>query len=131
MLTNLPTSDLPEESALRIYFTAWDHVISIISEMRETETLSFAVHRGRMKPDDGNEREVATFVSGSQHDLQLAYTLIQQSQELGLKARICAVSPFLLLLGSDVRAWPAVDADFGRFRTLDASDLIKGIITFT
>jgi hypothetical protein len=32
------------------------------------------------------------FLTRAQPDLQLAYTLIQQSQEIALKAKICAVS---------------------------------------
>jgi hypothetical protein len=48
----------------------------------------------------------------------------QQSHELGLKAKICAVNPFLLFLGSDVRSWAKGNADFSESRTLDAIDLI-------
>jgi hypothetical protein len=125
MLTNLPTPDGMEQSALRLYFTAWDHVFRIIDEMATDEMLSFSVKNGRTKPDDGSADLVDEFITLAQPDLQLAYTLIQQSQEIGLKARICAVSPFLLLLGSDVRTWPSSDADFTQFRTLDASDLVK------
>jgi hypothetical protein len=42
-----------------------------------------------------------------------------------LKAKIGSISPFLLLLGSDIRTWPSPDSDFTRFRTLDSSDLVK------
>jgi hypothetical protein len=114
-----------EENALRLYFTAWCHIFDIINEMRETETLSFTVNKGRTKPDESNSDDVNAFITLAQPDLQLSYTLIQQSQEIGLKAKVCAVSPFLLLLGSDVRAWPGSNADFAGFRTLDASDLVK------
>jgi hypothetical protein len=35
------------------------------------------------------------------------------------------VSPFLLLLGADVKAWAKPNADFTDFRTLDAIDLVR------
>src|SRR5215469_15385811 len=129
MLKNVPTPDGMEQAALRLYFTAWDHVSGIISEMSQidTETLSLQ--------DDGSiihvrdDSDITEFITRAQPDLQLAYTLIQQSQEIALKAKICAMSPFLLLLGSDVRTWPKTDADFAQFRTIDASDLIKVVNT--
>jgi hypothetical protein len=124
MLTNVPTAEEMEQNALRIYFTAWEHVIKIIDEMLDNEVLSFSVSQGKMKPDQDNAQDIDEYIARSQSDLQIAYTLIQQSQEIALKAKICEVSPFLLLLGTDVRTWPA-SADFTRFRTLDAVDLVR------
>jgi len=125
MLTNIPTADSIAQNALRLYFTAWDQVLGILEEMRQTDVLDFAVKNGRMRPNEGNEQEVNDFIGSSQHDLQVAYTLIQQNQEIGLKAKIGSISPFLLLLGSGIRTWPSPDSDFTRFRTLDSSDLVK------
>jgi hypothetical protein len=125
MLTNIPTADGMEQIALRLYFTAWNHVITIIGEMLETDVLSFSVAHGHIKPDGDNIEDIDEYITRAQSDLQIAYTLIQQSQEISLKAKICEISPFLLLLGTDVRTWPSSDADFTRFRTLDAADLVK------
>jgi len=50
--------------------------------------------------------------------------LISQSDELALKAKVVEVSPFLLLLKSDVKFSTAPsDIDFSDFRTLDAVEL--------
>ena len=116
MLKNIPTSDSMEQVSLRLYFTAWVHVNDILVDLLHVEA-----------GDD--TRETEEFLARAQPDLQLSYTLIQQSQEIALKAKICAVSPFLLLLGSDVRTWRKSDADFAQFRTLDASDLVKVVNT--
>jgi hypothetical protein len=140
MLKNIPTSDSMEQVSLRLYFTAWGHVTQVISEMIQIETEDakleqmeeqmeqeyLAFHGTPISPE---RIDKDAFVTRAQPDLQLAYTLIQQSQEIALKAKICAVSPFLLLLGSDVRTWPKDDADFTQFRTIDASDLIKVVNT--
>lgn len=140
MLKNIPTSSNTEEVSLRLYFTALDQIVRIMGEIRNIEcnntdllddTPQFFYESGEpiiTNPDpwliDKDE-----FLGLAQPDLQLAYMLIQQSQEIALKAMICAVSPFLLLLGSDVRTWPKSDADFSQFRTLDASDLVKVVNT--
>ena len=49
--------------------------------------------------------------------------------ELALKAKICAVSPYLLLLRSEPKFSAKVrDIDFSEFRTLDAVDLPPVIV---
>jgi hypothetical protein len=111
MLKNIPTSDSLEQVSLRLYFTAWAHVYDILVDSLHFEAGDYT-------------REKDEFLARAQPDLQLSYTLIQQSQEIALKAKICAVSPFLLL---DGRHWPKPDADFAECRTLDASDLVKVI----
>lgn len=137
MLKNIPTPDSMEQVSLRLYFTAWEQIVQIIAEISEIENEE---EKDKSEPPkymyDGTPIQPSPwladkqqFIARAQPDLQLAYTLIQQSQEIALKARICAVSPFLLLLGSDVRTWPKHDADFTLFRTLDASDLIKVVDT--
>src|ERR1700730_15019831 len=111
MLKNIPPSDSLEQISLRIYFAAWIHVYDIRVDFLHAEA-----------GDDTREKD--EFLARAQPDLQLSYTLIQQSQEIALKAKICAVSLFLLL---DGRHWPKPDADFAECRTLDASDLVKVI----
>jgi hypothetical protein len=51
MLTNIPTADSIAQNALRLYFTAWDQVLGILEEMRQTDVLDFAVKNGRMRPN--------------------------------------------------------------------------------
>jgi hypothetical protein len=62
MLTNIPTADSIAQNALRLYFTAWDQVLGILEEMRQTDVLDFAVKNGRMRPNEGNEQEVNDFI---------------------------------------------------------------------
>jgi hypothetical protein len=125
MLRNIPTPDGMEQAALRLYFTALEHVSGIISEMSEIDSETLSLQDDGSITRSRDDSAITEFVTLAQPDLQLAYTLIQQSQEISLKAKICSVSPFLLLLGSDVRTWPKSDADFAQFRTIDASDLAK------
>jgi len=60
--------------------------------------------------------------------LNNAVSLLQQSIELFLKARIAKVSPFLLIV-SDPQSWPKANGsgniDFSDFRTIDAVHLMK------
>jgi hypothetical protein len=75
--------------------------------------------------DDGSAQR--DYHAASQRSLANALAIIQQAQELGLKSRIAAVSPYLLIAG-DPRGWPknsAGDLSFSEFRTIDASDLIR------
>jgi hypothetical protein len=116
MLKNIPTYDSMEEDSLRLYFTAWVHVCDTLIDLRHVEA-----------GDDPNEKD--EFLERAQPDLQRSYTLIQQSQEIALKAKICAVSPFLLFLASDFRNWPKSDADCAQLRTLDASHLVRVVNT--
>jgi hypothetical protein len=45
MLKNIPTPDSLEQVSLRLYFTALDHVATIISEMIQIETENDEVHK--------------------------------------------------------------------------------------
>ncbi len=97
-------------------------------------TLTFDEHfpQGEAEPDgtDYWADERKKYLKQAQPDLQSVCAIIQQSNELALKARICAVSPFLLLVGSDYRfsAIPK-NVDFAEFRTIDAVELPKAVNT--
>jgi hypothetical protein len=131
MITNVPDASTMEQTALRLYFSAWDEVVKVVEDLFEWPPSYLHESAGRASSAEHatvvrkSQAEVVQLVADAQSDLQLAYTLIQQSQEIGLKAKICAVHPFLLLLGSDVRSWARRNADFSEFRTLDASDLVR------
>lgn len=74
------------------------------------------------------EEAAADYWSKAQPALANAFGLIQQAMEMALKARIAAVSPYLLI-SRDPKDWPkGVDkgpVPFSEFRTLDAADLVK------
>ena len=71
------------------------------------------------------------YLDACQPELQSICTIVQQSNELALKAKLCAVSPFLLLLKTDPRlSNSGTDVDFSELRTLDAIDLPGAVNTF-
>ena len=76
----------------------------------------------------GWEEEQREFWAAAQRPMASALALVEQGTQLLLKARIAAVSPFLLIAG-DVRYWPRrvdeEDTPFAAFRTLDAQELIR------
>jgi hypothetical protein len=123
MIVNIPQAEDLRSVSLRLYFKAWDEIRTIVTEWEQY---------GEIFPDlTDNENtklnEVWTdYVGRAQSDLQGIYTLIQQRQEIGVKALICEVSPFLLLKRTEVRASEG-DAtwDFTDFPTLDAAELIR------
>lgn len=126
MITNVPTSDELNRSALRHYFSAWIQLLTIATDFDQV----FANDDDAPHPIDWSpERE--SYLKGSQADLQTCCTLIQQSNELALKSRITDVSPYLLLFRNDRRlSQQPEQIDFADLRTLDASDLPRAVNAF-
>lgn len=125
MITNIPTSDSLDDVALRLYFSAWGHLITILRD------FDLAFEPGHDPSVSGWNEERAEYLAACQPELQSVCTLIQQSNELALKARICKVSPFLLLLRSDGKLSTITkNVDFSEFRTLDAVELPAAVNTF-
>ncbi|GJD76522.1 hypothetical protein [Methylobacterium goesingense] len=125
MIKNIPAADAMEESALQLYFLAWHQIMQVLDDLRSSELFQFEIKDGQTISSGPMSDEFNEFIERSQPELRLGYTLVQQSQEIGLKSKICAISPFLLLSGTDVRHWAREDADFTDLRTLDASDLVR------
>src|SRR6266849_4499472 len=117
MIVDIPTPEELARSSLDLLNMAWDSACEIIAGLENSQVKEW--------DDDGSaQRE---YHAASQPSLANALMVIQQAQELGLKARIAAVSPYLLIAG-DPRGWPkgsANDVSFSEFRTIDASDLIR------
>lgn len=118
MIVNVPTSQDLDDVALRLHFSAWSSVIRIRSDFDQ-------VYIPGEDPSDGQwQKEWSEYIEGYQPEMQAVGSVIQQSNELALKAKICAVSPFLLLVNSNPKfSTTARDIDFSEFRTLDAVDL--------
>ncbi|MBR1165878.1 hypothetical protein [Bradyrhizobium liaoningense] len=125
MIKNIPTADELLLVSLRLYFKAWGDLASIITEWAEygewaTKTL---------EEDEAADVQAGwqKYIGAAQSDLQSIFTLIQQSQEIGLKARICEVSPYLLLKRIDIKPSDGENGvwDFTDFPTLDASELVR------
>ena len=72
--------------------------------------------------------ELTDYLRSRRLHLNNAISLLQQSLEIFLKAKIAEVSPFLLIAGES-SSWPSPDSkgnvDFSNFRTLDAIHLCK------
>lgn len=120
VIQNVPTSDNLNRAALRLYFTAWTSLIAIATDFDE------------VYPDEGDwTEEKANYLKGCQSDMQSCCTLMQQSNELALKARVAEVSPYLLLFRNDrkLSLKPEI-LDFSDLRTLDANDLPGAVNSF-
>lgn len=141
MIENIPTADELLTVSLRLYFKAWSEVTTIVTEWKRYSGLAtpdWSPERGffYLDADDGSGDLTTTewrdYIEAAQSDLQGIYTLIQQSQEIGLKARICAISPYLLLKRTDVKAADpnTYTWDFTDFPTIDASELVRVHNTF-
>lgn len=118
MIVDIPTSEELARSSTDLLNLAWDIGLEIVSTLKNSDVEDW--------DDDGTARQ--DYHSASQASLGNALAIIQQAQELGLKARIAKVSPYLLIAG-DPRGWPKGcqknDIGFGDFRTIDASDLLR------
>lgn len=141
MIENVPTADALRTVSLRLYFKAWAEVTQIVTEWSAYSGLEmpdWSPDRGQFYVDARSDEETETsiewreYIEAAQSDLQGIYTLVQQSQEIGLKARICEVSPYLLLKRTDIKpADPATNMwDFTDFPTIDAVELVRVHNTF-
>jgi hypothetical protein len=128
MILNVPSAEDLNVVARRLYFSAWTQLIEIQSDL-----IGYINHVSEYSDDRSEiENETKSYLSRSQPDLQSLFVLVQQSNELALKARICEVSPYLLLLKNEgrLKTEPA-DTDFSEFRTLDATDLPGAVNSFS
>lgn len=124
MISNIPTPDELENIALRLHFSAWAALLSVITDFDQV----FEPAEG--DPDYWRD-EKAGYIDACQPELQSICAVIQQSNEMALKARICAVSPYLLLLNTANKfSTTPKSVDFYSLRTLDAVDLPSTANTF-
>jgi hypothetical protein len=130
MIVNLPTSEAMNTTALKLYFRAWHGIVGVLHDFDQ-------VYHGEVKdwiePSDGNYAdERADYIENAQEELHAILSIVQQANELALKSRIAAVSPYLLLLNNHL-VFSAIgsDTEFASLRTLDAVDLPKAVNTLT
>ena len=130
MIVNLPTADALNATALKLYFRAWHGIVHILLDFDEMYPNSIDDWIDPL--DDTYKNERAEYLEVAQEDLHAFASIAQQANELALKARIATVSPYLLLLNSDVKLSGTADAiEFATLRTLDAVDLPKAVNTLT
>lgn len=138
MIINVPTADDLRTISLRLYFKAWAEIVEIVSEWYEYSGLlnlpKWLPEEGRYDdaPEVDEDKAWQAYLDAAQSDFQGVYTMVQQSQEIGLKALVCEVSPFLLLKRHEAKAVDAATHtyDFTDFQTVDAADLIRVCNTF-
>lgn len=117
MVVDVPTYADFEQESLGSLNLAFDIAYELMSQVEEAEMDTW--------DDDGSITD--EYWRSAQRPLGNALTLIQQSHELGLKGKIVAFSPYILI-AQDVRQWPTAaqgGVPFSKFRTLDAVDLPK------
>ncbi|WP_299655355.1 hypothetical protein [uncultured Jannaschia sp.] len=118
MITNIPSSQDLTRSALTSFFAAWHSLIQLFHDFNRTYDLD----------DPQWAEELQDYYEHCQAELETIYALAAQASELALKARICDVSPYLLLLGNGTSFGEATgDTDFSELRTIDAVDLPNAV----
>ncbi len=130
MIVNLPTADALNSTAVKLYFRAWHGIILMLSAFDDHYPGSIS---DWVEPEEDSwADERADYLEAAQEDLHAYLSMVQQSNELALKARIAGVSPYLLLLNNEV-AFNSTgnDTEFASLRTLDAVDLPKAINSLT
>lgn len=114
MIKNVPASEDLRIISLRLFFNAWSSVSSIVTDY--VSIVGTALNA-----------EWEAYAEASQNELQGTYTLILQSQEIGLKAKIAEVSPYLLLKRLEAKpiGKGGFEYDFSDFPTIDAGELVR------
>jgi hypothetical protein len=127
MIINIPMWDDLDDMARRLFFKVWFDLEDMLWDFEQTfqtnEETEIDSYAAEAWPE---------YLATCRPDLQMAAALLQQSLELALKARICKVSPFLLILRSDAK-FPSTpgDMDFATLKTLDAIELPNAVNTLT
>ncbi|MDP3750095.1 MAG: hypothetical protein Q8Q88_23975 [Phenylobacterium sp.] len=113
MITEIPTAKEFHDAGVNLLYLAWDIAMDLL---RGSD--------GKYTGAELDEAMLEEYWQKSQIALGNALSLIQQSMELGIKGRITAISPFILI-STEHSKWPTIDASFSDFRTIDAVDLTK------
>ena len=115
----------------RLDESRWDSAIDEARQFQDAEFLYEDIEKEHGA--DVAKAAIEKHWRAKQLLLNNAFSLLQQSLEIALKAKIAEVSPFLLIAG-DPRTWPkAKDGtnviDFSNFRTIDAVQLCGAVNT--
>jgi hypothetical protein len=118
MITDIPTPQEFERSSLSFLHLAWSIASRTLDELDCADLPSW--------DDDGSAG--SAYLTEAQPELGNALALVLQAQEMSLKGRIAAISPYLII-ARDPRDWPKrcenTDVSFAEFRSADAADLIR------
>jgi DNA-binding ferritin-like protein (Dps family) len=117
MIVGVPDANELRETAIGWLNLAWEVAINEVREFQEVDEYFDAL--AREYEEEPRQEEINKFWDTSRYNLNNAISLLQQSLEIALKARIAEVSPYLLIAG-DPQSWPTVnssnnEADFADF----------------
>ena len=94
--------------------------------------LLFQEEQADMQTWDDDHSVTDQYWEAAQPALRNAIALIQHAHELGIKGKIAAISPYILI-SQDPSRWPSganENVSFSEFRTIDAVDLPKTVALF-
>jgi hypothetical protein len=129
MIVGVPDHHILRETAIGWMNLAWDTAIGEARNFQDAEFLYEGIEKEHGA--DVAHTAIAKHWRAKQLVLNNTFSLLQQSLEIALKARIAEVSPFLLIAG-DPRSWPKPKdgsnlIDFSSFRTIDAVQLCRAV----
>lgn len=128
MFVNVPDAEQLENTALRLYFDAWERTVTLYDDFCSV----YPVPIEEVAAEHSFSEEWQEYVDGAQAEMGAICAVIQQAAEIRLKSIICSVSPYLLLLNGEVPLkMNDTDLDFTSLRTLDAVDLPRAVRTMT
>ncbi|KQW77851.1 hypothetical protein [Ensifer sp. Root127] len=117
MITNIPSPEKYERAAKNVFFAGWNDLLHLITDFER-----FRSDESHIADDWAAERE--RYYQHCHVELEKICFWACQANELALKAMICEVSPFLLLLGTETRFKASKpEIDFSDLHTVDAVDL--------
>jgi hypothetical protein len=131
MIGGVPDHHLLKDTAIGWMNLAWGIAIDEAKDFQDAEFLFNDIEKEHGA--DVAKTAIAKHWNAKRLLLNNAVSLLQQSLEIALKAKIAEVSPFLLIAG-DPRTWPRSKdgsnvIDFSSFRTIDAVQLCGAVNT--
>src|SRR3954451_10524932 len=117
MIVDVPDHQELEETASGWLNFAWGIAVSVISTFQEH--LAYYEQLERELETENVDKHRTEYWRQERYRLNNAITLLQQSIELFLKAKIAQTSPYLLITG-DPQTWPKLSSvgqvSFSEFR---------------
>ena len=75
MITNVPNADEMKQTALWLFFNAWEQILGII-ELSLAEEFGSTIVKGHIEPSSEFKDEIEEFINEAQPELRLAYVLL-------------------------------------------------------
>ena len=124
MVENTPTADDFMNHGIDYLNIGWSAVLDVLIDLEDAEESLGDEHISEVQ---------GQFWAAAERELATALSLAEQGAEFLIKARICRISPWLLISKSP-QDWPkkcdSENVKFALFRTIDAQDLLKVHDTF-